>query len=253
MIDQPVQPEVNTTPRSTKLIVAATSAVLGLILVTAVGYGLFQFVWGGKLPSLPFLNQPSFKCPENPDQYLTYISLKEALRKPDQICKLDLGGQKLTQFPPEIIQLKNLHRLFLNGNNLTDIPDDIVTMKNLEVLDFSDNQLTTIPTGVLHMTWLTQLSLSNNPIKSLPPGLFGLTNLTQLYLNGDTLSEIPPGIGFLTKLELLYLNKTKLKSLPDEIGNLKVLKSLYLKGSLLSGPDKERLKGLLPNTQIYFQ
>ena len=56
----------------------------------------------------------------------------------------------------------------------------------------------------------------------------------------------------LKNLNSLNLNDNNLTSLPESIGNLTNLKRLYLYGNRISDEEKERIKELLPNTNVIF-
>lgn len=242
-----------------KAVVIGIALVLASVILSSAGYGVFYFVYGGKIENITFLRKEAFACPEggwpypyDPENKVTSYELKEALRNPEGVCRLDLSGKGLTEFPKEILKFPNLKRLILNNNQLSSIPDEIENMKTVLVIDISDNKFEKVPRGITRMVWLDQLALSNNPIQSLPSGLFGLTELTQLHLNGTKISDLSASIKYLSKLELLYLNKTKLTSVPSEIGDLTQLKILSLKGVNISASEKARVRGLLPNTQVIF-
>ncbi len=82
---------------------------------------------------------------------------------------------------------------------------------------------------------------------------------TLLYLNlsgrvktQDDRIKLTKYIGLFTGLHLLYLNKNQLRSLPKEIGNLTNLEWLDLDNNPISENEKNRIKTLLPNTNISF-
>jgi len=56
--------------------------------------------------------------------------------------ELNLTNNELTQIPPEIGQLQQLHSLFLFNNKLTQIPPEIGQLQQLRTLSLSYNQLT---------------------------------------------------------------------------------------------------------------
>src|SRR5665647_3542694 len=75
----------------------------------------------------------------------------------NNVTKLDLSRNQLTQLPSEIGKLRNLTELSLSHNQLTQIPSEIVELKDLIELDLSWNQLTQLHPEVLKLKNLTCL------------------------------------------------------------------------------------------------
>lgn len=51
--------------------------------------------------------------------------------KPGQLRELNLSGNQLTDFPPQVLCINSLKYLYLNGNHIQKIPNDIWKMKKL--------------------------------------------------------------------------------------------------------------------------
>jgi Leucine-rich repeat (LRR) protein len=76
--------------------------------------------------------------------------------------ELDIAGLDLEVLPPEIGSLVNLKQLVLGkleenldlplGNKLTDLPEDLGQLKKLEILSVVGNRLTTIPKSIEKLT-----------------------------------------------------------------------------------------------------
>jgi Leucine-rich repeat (LRR) protein len=113
-----------------------------------------------------------------------FNDLEEAKKHPDKVWFLDLGLQKLRIFPKEILQFKNVKRLYLSVNYWPSIPDEIGNLKQLEILDISSNYyLNKLPEGLQNCTALKELIVKDNKlnpgeidkIKKLMPHLHIIT------------------------------------------------------------------------------
>ncbi len=181
------------------------------------------------------------------------FSLAQALQKPDSTFRLDLRGQKLTTFPQEILQLKNLNELWLSKNQIKEIPEEIGQLTQLQTLDLSNNQIHTLPESLKKLIYLKKLNLTKNPldnpnqlllsitslpkltslemnfcnIAQLPPDIGKLSKLIDLQLVGNQIQHLPAEIGLLNNLQVLLLNRNELTTLPNEIGKLARLQLLY--------------------------
>jgi hypothetical protein len=181
------------------------------------------------------------------------FSLEQALQKPDSTFRLDLRGQKLTSFPKEILQLKNLNELWLSKNQIKEIPEEIGQLTQLQNLDLSNNQIHSLPESLKKLTYLKKLNLTKNPLENpkqvfalitslpkltslemnfcnltqLPPEISKLSKLTDLQLVGNQIQSIPTEVGLLSNLQVLLLNRNNLTTLPNEIGKLARLQLLY--------------------------
>lgn len=158
-----------------------------------------------------------------------HISLQEALKEPDKVIKLVLRKQKLSEFPKEILQFRNLQYLDLSKNKIKKLPEGIDTLKQLQFL-----------------------ILSKNLIAELPKQIGDLPNLKYLNVNQNELESLPAQLGKLEKLEVLDLWSNNLNEFPEELKYMKSLKELDLRVILISDEQQERLKTLLPKTTIHF-
>jgi Leucine-rich repeat (LRR) protein len=159
----------------------------------------------------------------------TFTSIEEALKKPEEVIKLDLRRQKLKSIPPEVFTLTNLKYLELSKNKITEIPAEINKLTQLEYLNISDNKLISLHSEIGKLTKLKYLNIGENDIYSLPPEIGNLQNLI-----------------------LLDAWNNNLNLFPEELKNLKSLKQFDLRYITVLDKEKKRLKELLPNTKIFF-
>lgn len=98
---------------------------------------------------------------------------------------------------------------------------------------------------------LRTLHLESNELTSLPDSFAQLTELKKLYLGGNPFQQLPLVVCQLPKLELLDIPYAQLSSLPPiEIAQLKQLKQLNLRENPIPTTELERIKTLLPHTEI---
>ena len=142
----------------------------------------------------------------------------------NNITKLKLSFNELTELPKEIDKLSQLTELYLDNNKLTELPKEICQLSQLTKLNLSDNKLTELPKEIGNLTQLTYLKLSYNNLTELPKEIGNLTQLTQLYLYNNNLTELPKEICNLTQLTELNLSNNNLTELPLEIINLRILR-----------------------------
>ncbi len=166
----------------------------------------------------------------------TYTSLQEALRQPEKVEILDLGGQKIGVLPPEIGKLINLRKLILYSNALRMLPPEIATLQKLEILDLYDNHLRDLPLALASLQTLTRLDVGKNRLRNLPAPVTALVKLEKLYLYSNRIKKLSPDIANLKNLKELRLggglrfwwNGNHLRHLPESIGELQQLEELHL-------------------------
>ena len=106
-----------------------------------------------------------------------------------------------------------------------------------------------------NLTWdemrnLKKLYLDDMELTSLPESIENLTNLEWLHLGYNKLETLPDSIVNLKNLEKLWLYQNKLTSLPEDMDKLTNLNYLVLHNNPISDEEIERIKKLLPNTDI---
>ena len=176
-----------------------------------------------------------------------YTSLSEALKEPEKVYRLALGGKQLTHLPSEIGKLTNLKVLHLWGNKLKELPSEIGKLTHLEDLVLNRNQLTELSPEIGKLKNLRRLLLSNNQLSQITPEIGKLINLRYLDLCNNLLEKLPKEIGNLEKLSKFTLCSNQLKQVPAEIGNLKSLGHIDLSNNQLSSLPSEmgNLRNLL--------
>ncbi|KAA3672919.1 uncharacterized protein DEA37_0007955 [Paragonimus westermani] len=186
---------------------------------------------------------------------------------------LEAVKKELTSIPymAELAPLQNLKKLTLAHNKITEVPEEISTLQSLEHLnlfnnciavnDFPQNcelvvftvfkfgvsqqslpiqcrmnKLSVLPRGFGAFPSLEILDLTYNNLNenTLPENFFNLITLRALYLSDNDFEHLPPAIGKLTNLEILALRDNDLIMLPAEIGRLTRLKELHLQGNRLT-------------------
>ena len=87
-------------------------------------------------------------------EFRTFTSIKEAMKDPLAVKKLDLQGKKLTRFPHKIIKCRNLEVLNLSNNQIDSIPKVIGKLTKLKKLHMSKNRL-------IHVSFEINLGMEN--------------------------------------------------------------------------------------------
>lgn len=164
------------------------------------------------------------------DSLFIYSNLEQALKEPDKVYNLDLSKKKLTEFPKEILQFKNLRTLDLHKNKIKSIPDEISQLKNLRELNVGNNKLAVFSKAICDITTLRRLILNQNDIESIPAEIKQLTNMVYLDLWDNNLGIFPVELG--------------------ELAN--TLKEMDLRNIQYNFKEQENITKLLPKTNIHF-
>ncbi|XP_015594054.1 leucine-rich repeat-containing protein 58 [Cephus cinctus] len=163
------------------------------------------------LNSLPdILGDCPLTCLVAKNNNLTNDNLPKSFEHIPVLRELNLSGNRLTDFPEQILELTALKYLYLGGNNINQIKKDIWKLQRLQVLSMGGNRLTEVPSTVGQLTRLNALVLCDNMLESLPGSIANLKNLKSLLLH-----------------------KNRLKTLPTEIITLKCLTELSLRDNPL--------------------
>ncbi|CAO2591602.1 Leucine-rich repeat-containing protein 63 [Lemmus lemmus] len=120
-----------------------------------------------------------------------------------QLIYLNLSFNNLSQFPMEILHLKNLQILKLRNNPIREIPSEIQQLKYLRNFSIAFNFISELPIGLFNLNYLEELDVSYNEIYYIPNEIHRLRSLEKLTVDGNYMTSFPPGI--------LRLNLTKLQ------------------------------------------
>lgn len=161
---------------------------------------------------------------EKLDTARVYTSLKEAVKNPNYVYRLDLTRERLREVPSEIYQFVNLNVLILDRNRIETLPDSLNTLRNLQILSAERNKLDTIN-----------------------PAICDLPNLRILKLGDNYIGGIPDEIGKLRKLRVLSLWSNIIAYYPINLAKLEKLEWLDLLGNQMTESEQRRVLSLLGN------
>ena len=158
-----------------------------------------------------------------------YTDLKEALKTPAAVKRLDLSKQKLSRFPPGIFLVKNLYERVRSKNKLTSVPAALSQLKKLRIL-----------------------RIDKNKIDELPQSIGELDNLEILDINRTEIFFLPESIGNCSSLERIIAWDTNLSTLPAALRKCSRLAYVDLRNVMFSRSQQEELQKMLPDVKIEF-
>jgi Leucine-rich repeat (LRR) protein len=159
----------------------------------------------------------------------------------DRECHvLDVSGNNIGGYIPDLSGLQNLKSLYLGPNAFTSvIPASIYTLTHLEQLYLNDCNLQgSISEDIGRLSNLQGLALYNNQLTgSIPASLSHVGDLRVLYLDGNRLTgTIPSSLCQLAELVDLRLSRNYLQGrIPNGLENMRILQFLYLDNNKLTG------------------
>lgn len=149
-------------------------------------------------------------------QKLTTFTAKNNLLDADSLPKdfgllvsletVNFSGNRFTEFPLQLTEIRNLRSLYLGANHLKSIPGALQNLIRLEVLYLGGNLLSEVPAELGHLHNLSSLVLCDNELNSLPPTFINLRKLRSLSLHNNKLSTLPQEIVALNLTELSLRN-----------------------------------------------
>lgn len=181
------------------------------------------------------------------------FNMESAFVEPEIVYCADFSSKILTDIPDGVENLSYLIKLNMFNNKLVTLSQKWAYLDKLISLDLSSNRITLVPPVIGKLTSLKELNLNKNQLVTLPAEIGNLKSLKTLTLRQNGLKVLPPNIGTLTDLETLDLALNMLSTLPSEVENLRNLKKLILVGNNISVKEQQRIKTMLPNTQISFE
>ena len=166
-------------------------------------------------------------CHNNKETPQIFYSVPVALETPDKVTVLWVSAADTLILFNNINKLKNLKKLNLSGVKLSQLPANISELTELEELNLASNFLSTLPETITKLEKLKDLNIRWNRL--------------------DTLSGNWQN---LRSLEVLDLTQNKLSKLPEGLTDLKNLKTLNLKKNNFSPEEIQRIRALMPKTEI---
>jgi len=149
---------------------------------------------------------------------------------------LDSGMDFVLEYLYSLKQSEELGELMLDGMSFTDFPNEVIELKNLVHLSVCSNQIEKIPDSINKLITLKRLFISDNRIETLPDNVVSIEALVILEADKNRLSTLPKGFGFLPDVEALVLSRNNFSIVPLELGYLKKLRLLDMEGNQLRYP-----------------
>lgn len=178
----------------------------------ALRYLRFLDISSNQLESLPdsvvkLQHLTSLVCRNN---LLTDAGLPKELGRCRSLREVHLGGNQLTRFPSQLLELDEIKFVYLGANSISELPRELGRLQKLRVLYLGGNRLTEVPAEVGQLVRLQVLVLSENQLHCLPPTVAQLKKLRTLLLHKNQLTTLPPQIVTLQGLMELSLRDNPL-------------------------------------------
>lgn len=161
------------------------------------------------------------------------LSLKETLEV------LDLTGNQLSTLPDELAGFTKLRIIFCSENRFTELPEVLGRCRLLTMVGFKANRIATVPAASLP-AGLRWLILTDNAIEQLPDELGQCSRLQKLMLAGNRLRELPTSLANCRNLELLRIAANRIERFPDWLLTLPRLAWLAYSGNPFSEIEEAR-------------
>ena len=143
------------------------------------------------IPSLKEFITPCYgKIPSLFDHFPNLINLKYSL---SDTAALESNLQSLHL----------LRMLVIRGEKITELPTAIAQMKNLEILDVRYNALLALPIWLQELQHLKQLEVGYNTIYEIPSWLVNIAQLQNLDISANPLSKFPDWLHTMPHLQAI--------------------------------------------------
>lgn len=109
-----------------------------------------------------------------------------------------------------LARMTQLKVVQLGSNKLTAFPDDVLALAHLDTLGLYNNAIPSLPSGIGRLANLTFLNLGTNSIEHLPSEIGTIPRLKTLYLHENKLVALPVTLRNLPLLENLGLRDNPL-------------------------------------------
>lgn len=169
-------------------------------------YGIYVlFFCGLVFLFLQSISLEKFPCGR---ERISYRLLTTALKKPNEVCMLDLSLQNLTELPRDVEQFTHLRVLRVHDNLISAIPNFVWNLAELQEIDLSNNLVQTLSPRVGLMPRLRYLDLSDNKLTDLPKELAHTKKLVNVTVRNNPISVVRR-----KELEKLLWNGGKISAL----------------------------------------
>jgi len=136
--------------------------------------------------------------------------LPKDMRGMRSLRTLNLSGNRLTHFPPQLLEITALRNLYLGANQITEVTKEIYRLRRLRLLYLGGNRLSSLPPEIGDLPYMQVLLLSDNKLKRLPHSLCNLSRLECLHLHHNKLTTLPHGLIQIKSLSELSLRENPL-------------------------------------------
>jgi internalin A len=174
------------------------------------------------------------------------VGKRKPLWDDDDVTVLTVRKKKLTELPPNIVELRSLGGLYLGDNRFESLPRVLGELPALRALEIAGNPIEAIPESLADRLSLTELDASRTKLRALPSAasswplsgitlasmpddfdfdgafriLAGCTSLVRLTIGKNALGALPESLFSLRSLKLLHLNECGLREVPEAITTL---------------------------------
>jgi len=179
-----------------------------------------------------------------------YQRLPESFSNLSNLKDFSVGNTSgLREVPQNFGNLKQLERLNLTVK-LTTLPESFGNLSNLKFFILS-GEIHYLPQSFGGLKNLEGFGANGCKLKELPESIGQLSKLKEIMMVYNHLTEIPASIGNLTQLHTLVLGRNRITKFPDSMANLaNTLKFLAINGNNYPPSEVEKVRALLPNTEI---